>query len=117
MIGTKSAIDWNGIAVVIGAVVTALVTLGNAIMNWKHARQASNDIMAQNVILGQVATGVDGMNTELTRQNTALKKVVASNEPVPEQVAGEAGNAPVGTDKGVVTVEDEARNRRVGDAE
>lgn len=89
--------DWTGIALVIGAVAAGISGIMNTVLTWK----AKNKL----TVIGE---GVDGTKTELERQNTALKlevvRVQDNDTTTPQQTAGEGG-APVGIDKGVVSVE------------
>jgi hypothetical protein len=107
--------DWNGISVLVGVLITGIVTIGNAIQNWRSSKKVEDNKKeaiaarnAQNVKLDKVSTLVDGHATEQTRQITALHEEVARLQTpgtiTPTQIAGQ-GDAPVGIDRGIVTVE------------
>jgi hypothetical protein len=114
---SQGGIDWTGISVLLGVVITGTVTILNTIWNRRDARTAATQRAAQSVVLAQTHDLADGAHKELERQNIALKIAVAGGAAVPEQTVGAAGNAPVGQDKGVVTVEADqtSHNRRSGD--
>lgn len=98
----------TAIGAVIGPIVTAWLQIraaNKAVVNKTEAITARN---AQNNKIDGMAVLVDGHATEQARQITALHTEIARLQTpgtvTPQQTAGE-GEAPVGIDKGVVTVE------------
>lgn len=90
----ETPVDYNGIAVVIGALGAFIVSIINAILNWRDKNARKNDkqeaIQAreqQNVKLSTIAQGVDGLK----------EKVVGGQATDEHPVSGPP--APVVTDK------------------
>jgi hypothetical protein len=103
-----TALIITALGAVVGPAVTAYLQLRaahKADIN-KQEAMAARDV--QNTKIDSMAMSVDGHATEQTRQITALHAEVARLQTpgttTPTQTAGE-GSAPVGIDKGVVTVE------------
>lgn len=114
---TRTAIgtDWNGIAVVIGAVAAGITGIINAVLNWKakktHDVDKTEAIQArefQTQKITAIAETVDGHASEQVRKIDALAQAVstqAAGGTVPEQEPGAPGNKLVGIKDGNVTVE------------
>lgn len=112
--------DWNGIALTI----TAVGVIIGPIIQWLLSRATRNKLDENTAALAgkqdEIHSLVDGVKSKLEEQNVALKAEVARQNtagasPTTQQAAGTGDPGSVGIDKGVVTVEDAARNRRADD--
>ena len=102
----------------IGAITTAYLQIKASRTTEKNKNEAIAERAQLQTKVDAVAATVDGHATEQTRQIVALKEAVASQSrggTIPEQTAGAEGNAPVGTDQGVVTVERREATQRSTD--
>lgn len=112
------SLDYNGIAVVIGALGAFIVSIINAVLNWKakttHDKDKTEAIQAreqQNVKLDEIHTVTNSAAQEVIRQKDELKSEIArvaipGAAPTLERPAGEPAPPSVTIDKGVVTVAD-----------
>lgn len=101
-------VDLQGTAVVIGALGAFIVSVGNAIQNWRNTKEAKKSRAKLQDKVDVIGTNVDGHATEQARKIDALTQAVstqAAGGTIPEQTPGEPGNAPVGVKDGNVTVE------------
>ena len=113
-------VDYQGVSVLVAAVAAALISLGNAVQNWRNKKEAVVSRAKLQSKVDAIGTNVDGHASEQARKIDALTQAVATQAAggtVPEQVPGTPGNAPVGTLDGNVIVERRDAKQRSTDTD